>query len=480
VKEARALRESWPFRRPAIILSGGGGLGAYQVGVLKALGEIGLEPPIVLGMSVGAINALAWVANGFHVGTLRRAWLRVVPSTIGMRWTSLTMRAFGLFLTLLAALEIVLTAVGSDELSVARVMMRRASDRMDTPSVLLESVAWLIVGALGFSFALLARRAEDWLGRSRRAPDPRTWRRTFATMLTVALGVHLLTWALGWPWPHRFSATVLVLGSLIWLLNRPGVTGDWLRRALVRLMPESGGRGLWRGQARERLIEELVGSGDPSRLVRGPTHLIVNAVAVDTGRIGYFLNWSDPSDQLRGRIACAMGDAILLDSPQQVIEAASASSALPVLFQPVRIRGHDYVDAGLFASHALDVVIADGADAVLVVLMSTARGPVPGSADPHLVEVGLRLLDLGSWRDLRTELLSLPAPWSREGDPARVCVVEPEEPLGGNLLHIDPRNSAELMRRGEEDAWRALERAGWLEPRAAGAASAAALAHHPA
>ena len=47
-------------------------------------------------------------------------------------------------------------------------------------------------------------------------------------------------------------------------------------------------------------------------------------------------------------------------------------------------------------------------------------------------------------------------------------------------IDIDPKNSAELMRRGEEDAWRAHERAGWLEPQATGTTSAAALARHPA
>ena len=29
---------------------------------------------------------------------------------------------------------------------------------------------------------------------------------------------------------------------------------------------------------------------------------------------------------------------------------------------------------------------------------------------------------------------------------------------------FEPREALELVRRGEEDAWRALERAGWLEP----------------
>jgi len=46
----------------AFVLSGGGSLGSVQVGMLAALAELGVEPELVVGTSVGAINA-AWVAG---------------------------------------------------------------------------------------------------------------------------------------------------------------------------------------------------------------------------------------------------------------------------------------------------------------------------------------------------------------------------------------------------------------------------------
>jgi NTE family protein len=46
----------------AFVLSGGGSLGSVQVGMLLALAEAGIEPDLVVGTSVGAINA-AWVAG---------------------------------------------------------------------------------------------------------------------------------------------------------------------------------------------------------------------------------------------------------------------------------------------------------------------------------------------------------------------------------------------------------------------------------
>src|SRR5438067_13346167 len=46
----------------AFVLSGGGSLGAVQVGMLRALFESNLRPDFLIGTSVGAVNA-AWVAG---------------------------------------------------------------------------------------------------------------------------------------------------------------------------------------------------------------------------------------------------------------------------------------------------------------------------------------------------------------------------------------------------------------------------------
>ncbi len=60
----------------AFVLAGGGSLGAVQVGMLAALTEAGVVPDLVVGASVGAINALYYA---FHptqrgVGRLRSLW----------------------------------------------------------------------------------------------------------------------------------------------------------------------------------------------------------------------------------------------------------------------------------------------------------------------------------------------------------------------------------------------------------------------
>jgi predicted acylesterase/phospholipase RssA len=52
----RATSDANPARSPAYVLSGGGNLGALQVGMMYALVEKGLRPGMIVGTSVGAIN----------------------------------------------------------------------------------------------------------------------------------------------------------------------------------------------------------------------------------------------------------------------------------------------------------------------------------------------------------------------------------------------------------------------------------------
>ncbi len=58
-----------PSRRPpganrvALVLQGGGALGAYQAGVYQALHEAGIEPDVIAGVSIGAINGALIAGN---------------------------------------------------------------------------------------------------------------------------------------------------------------------------------------------------------------------------------------------------------------------------------------------------------------------------------------------------------------------------------------------------------------------------------
>jgi NTE family protein len=72
-------RERPPFEQIALVLQGGGALGAYQAGVYEALAEADLHPDWVAGTSIGAINAAIIAGNApqDRVAMLRAFWERV-------------------------------------------------------------------------------------------------------------------------------------------------------------------------------------------------------------------------------------------------------------------------------------------------------------------------------------------------------------------------------------------------------------------
>jgi NTE family protein len=71
-----------PFECVALLLQGGGALGAYQGGVYEALAEANIHPDWIAGISIGAINGAIIAGNPPHsrVDRLREFWTQVTSS----------------------------------------------------------------------------------------------------------------------------------------------------------------------------------------------------------------------------------------------------------------------------------------------------------------------------------------------------------------------------------------------------------------
>ena len=70
--------------RIAMVLQGGGALGAYQAGVYEAMHAVGMEPDWVSGVSIGAINAAIIAGNPpeRRIERLQEFWQRITKRTI--------------------------------------------------------------------------------------------------------------------------------------------------------------------------------------------------------------------------------------------------------------------------------------------------------------------------------------------------------------------------------------------------------------
>ena len=89
---ARVGEKHLPFECVALVLQGGGALGAYQAGVYEALAEAGIHPNWLAGISIGAINCALIAGNPpeVRVDRLREFWdgITTNPSNSWCEWTS--------------------------------------------------------------------------------------------------------------------------------------------------------------------------------------------------------------------------------------------------------------------------------------------------------------------------------------------------------------------------------------------------------
>ena len=85
-RKTHLANERPPFERIALILQGGGALGAYQAGVYQALAEANLHPDWVAGISIGAINSALIAGNppGKRVERLREFWEAITTPPFGI------------------------------------------------------------------------------------------------------------------------------------------------------------------------------------------------------------------------------------------------------------------------------------------------------------------------------------------------------------------------------------------------------------
>ena len=84
--KSHVVRERPHFERIALLLQGGGALGAYQGGVYAALAEANIEPDWVAGISIGALNSALIAGNPpeLRVARLRAFWEEIPGGPLGI------------------------------------------------------------------------------------------------------------------------------------------------------------------------------------------------------------------------------------------------------------------------------------------------------------------------------------------------------------------------------------------------------------
>jgi len=86
--EAGVARLADDYQQVALVLQGGGALGAYQCGVYEALHAAGVRPHWIAGTSIGAINAaiIAGNAEADRMARLKEFWTGITRPAGTLAW----------------------------------------------------------------------------------------------------------------------------------------------------------------------------------------------------------------------------------------------------------------------------------------------------------------------------------------------------------------------------------------------------------
>lgn len=386
--------------RIAVVLSGGGARGAYEAGVLLAFQDAGLPTHILTATSVGSINAASFVAHSPNVvgsaELLAESWRDLTPPVVGIEWTRYLWMIGGL----------IAASAGFGNLLLYLLAVR--GFRFNLPHA---GATWFWLGLAGLAVLLLYDRLpyigyvlRHFIRRTSWKPD---WRKTLASVaanLTVwgviLMGLHSLhTYDLvaGFvrlhPEAAALTAAVVLLLGVVRYLWRARLSTFLHRLIRLPLAP-----GLFANYERGRMLRQRLTS---EQLRASPIRVLFTATDLETGQARYFSN--TPAEQLAadpGADPRFVAEEVA--ASEDLIRAVLASSALPIVYEPLPAAGRLYIDGGIVVNQPIRPAIRLGADVLFLVLMDPVEGR-RGQAKTF-VDVGLRALDILMAQNLATDL----------------------------------------------------------------------------
>ena len=385
--------------RIGAVLSGGGARGAYQAGVLLAFQDAGLPTHIITATSVGSINAASYAAlpEGLvgNAESLAEGWFNLTPFAVGVEWT----RYIWMLVGLIAA------SIGFENLIGYVLVTHGFSFSLHDPAL-----TWIALGVAGIAVLLSYDRLSYIAYVARNLLRDSSWKPD-GHKAAVSLVANLIVWgclvvALSSLHPHVLLAnvhfhpklTALVGGALgILVLLRYVFRGPMsaLLRRMLRLPLRPG---LFANFERGRLLRQRISA---ESLRASPISVVFTATDLEAGAARYFSNKS-PEQLVADPRADAHFVGEEIAGTDDLIGAVIASSALPIVYEPMTFDGRVYSDGGIIVNQPIRPAIRLGADVLFLVMMSPPAGQ---SGDlKTFIDVGQRALDILMLQNLVTDL----------------------------------------------------------------------------
>lgn len=473
--------------RIAAVLSGGGALGAYEAGALLAFQDARLPTHTIVGSSVGSINAASFAAQSDtlvgNAEPLVQSWFELTPPGVGIEWSRYLWRQAGL----------VTAWVGFWNLLSWELAAFGFSFSLDNPALF-----WLEL-FVGGSAAFFFYDRLPYIGYAVRNFFHKTsWRPDRGTV-GLSLIANLTVWicfvaAVASVRPHivlayiihsRPTTYVVVVGlgglvTLVALLHY--ILRGRSRILLRRLVGLPQQPGLFTNFERDRLLRYRIST---ERLSASPIDLAFTVTDMESGAGRFFSN-RGPEDLAasRGADVGLIREGIFATS--DLIGAITASSSLPIVYEPARLDGRVWGDGAIIGNQSTRLAIGLGADVIFLIMMRTPQAAA-GQMNTFL-DAGLRALDLLISQQI-VENLRILTNINRacEGTAARLgigpeeveieidahryryiknFIVQPSAPLGGTMLDFTADTISPAILQGYHDASAQVEEFLAYAPRA--------------
>lgn len=464
--------------RIAAVLFGGGAWGAYEAGALLAFQDARLPTHTIVGSSIGSINAASFAAHSDtlvgNAEPLVQSWFELTPPAVGIEWTRYFWRQAG-FVT---------ASIGVWNLISWELAAFGFSFSLENPALF-----WLVLvvaGATAFLFydrlPYIGYAVHNFFHKTSLQPD--------RGKVGLSLIANLVVWiclvaAVSSLRPHIVLANVIhsrpttylvvaglaVLVTVVALLHYAfqGRSSILLQRLVgLPLQP-----GLFTNFERDRLIRHRIST---ERLSTSPINLAFTVTDMEAGAGRFFSN-RRPEDLAASRGA----DADLIRegnvATSDLIGAITASSSLPIVYEPARLDGRVWADGAIIGNQPTRLAIGLGADVIFLVMM---RAPEAAASQMNtFIEAGLRALDLLITQQIVENLKILTnINKACEGTAARLgispeeveieidarryryiktFVVQPSTTLGGTMLDFTADTISPAILQGYRDASAQIE-----------------------
>ena len=417
--ELGALREEFraaitTAKRPAVfssrvgvVLSGGGARGSYEAGVLMAFQDAQIPTHIIAATSVGSINAASYAAQAEGlVGKaepLIDAWLDLTPATLGIDWSR--------YIFLLAGLVAASAGIGN----FLWLWMQEHGIFLHAHH---PKTTWLALGVAGISILLFADklsyvgyvglkylRKRDW------EPD---WRKTW-----VSIGANVLVWGfivlfVAFTYIHlpldgsgSYSMTphVPMVFAILIALGLYRLLQDPLSKLSHRFLRMPLRTGLFPNFDRIKFLRARI---PDDKLRNSAIRVIMTATDIQRGLARFFSNATvetlvkDPGaheEFIRREV----------ESPQDLVLAAVASSAYTFAYEAVTMDGRLWTDGGIMTNQPVLPALRLGADVLFLVLIAPLEGGGPDQTEAikTFLDVGVHAVDILISKNFKSDIAML-------------------------------------------------------------------------